>query len=428
MGVLNGLTILRFAHAYESGGGVEQHLADLNKELSRRNRITTIQMQLTLDPERLCETEEKIGDSLLLKVPLLAERREIAPQADRARSLFEKLQQHALNLFIRTQSLNNIFIGNLFRWRRVPRRTGEPKGAGVKAAQIIHRFKVDLVVLHTIGGADASEIIEVATSAQIPIAIVNHFSNDRLGGISVRQQVSQVHGVGGASSVGVPNYLKREFWNLSDAVDIGFYRPDNIRFLPREFTSPVIYAPARVTPEKGQADVIKIASILKRRGLNTKVIFAGRIDSAKFETKLREMALREGLSDSVVFLGPLSLEEYRDWYGIAHVMVMPTYHQEGMPRTLIESQAMEVPPVVYNIGGMREGLINGKTGFLVRLGDLQGIAMAVESLIRNTDLHQRMALAGRKYVEQKFSLQAFAERHERFYLHVLKNRSNTFRS
>lgn len=49
-GCLDGLTIFRFARAYEEGGGVEGHLADLNRILSVRNRITTIQMQLTADP------------------------------------------------------------------------------------------------------------------------------------------------------------------------------------------------------------------------------------------------------------------------------------------------------------------------------------------------------------------------------------------
>ena len=69
-GRLDGLTILRFAHAYESGGGLEQYLADLNLALGRRNRLTIVQIQLTTDRTRLNETEEKIDESRLIKIPL----------------------------------------------------------------------------------------------------------------------------------------------------------------------------------------------------------------------------------------------------------------------------------------------------------------------------------------------------------------------
>jgi glycosyltransferase involved in cell wall biosynthesis len=420
---IDGLTILRFAHAYESGGGVEQHLADLNRELSKRNRLITIQLQLTRDSSRLAETEERIGNSLIIKVPLFVQRNLSAGQNNSKSGklgLLKSMQQFVLNLFLFTSSLNNFAMAHFMRWRRVPRRAGEPEDAGAKAAEIMQRFKVDLVILHASGGADASEIIEVAKSARIPVAIVYHFSNDRLGGVSLRQQISCVDGVAGASWIGVPAYLGKYFWNLSDAVDTEFYRRENARPLPRKISGPVLYTPARVTPEKGQTDVIEVASILKRRGLGPKVIFAGRVDSPDFEAELRQMAVQRGLSDAVEFLGPLSLEEYRDWYGAALVMVMPTRHHEGMPRTLIDSQAMQVPPVVYNVGGTREGLKDKETGYLLRPGDVDGVARAVETLIRNPDLHRCMAYAGRKFVEENFSLQAFAERHENFYSHVIE--------
>jgi len=419
---IDGLTILRFAHAYESGGGVEQHLADLNRELGKRNGLTTIQVQLTFDANRLGEIEERIGNSLLIKVPQLVQRTQ-ANHVDNTsgeQSLFKSLKQFGLNLFLCAPSLNNFAMQHFMYWRKVPRRPGEPDDVGAKAAEIMRRFKVDLVVLHASGGADASEIIGAARSARIPIAIVHHFSNDRLGGVSLRQQISCVDGVAGASWVGVPKYLTKRFWNLSDAVDTEFYRPENVRPSSKKLYGPVLYTPARVTPEKGQADVIEVASILRRRGLETRLVFAGRVDSPDFEAHLRQMAVQKGLSGAVEFLGPLTLEEYRDWYGAALVMVMPTRHHEGMPRTLIDSQAMKVPPVVYDIGGTREGVKDKETGYLIRLGDVDGVARAVETLIRNPDLHRRMAEAGRKFVEENFSLRAFAERHEHFYSHVIE--------
>jgi glycosyltransferase involved in cell wall biosynthesis len=421
-GKLDGLTILRFAHAYESGGGLEQHLADLNRELGRRNRITTVQMQLTSDLHRVAETEQRIGRSLLLTVPLPVRGGLMSGQGDGdalAPAWLNRFKYSGLNLILRTPQLNNVAARQFSKWRGVPRRAGEPDDAGARAAAIMRRFPVSLIVLHANGGADASEIIQAARSAGIPVALVHHFANDRLGGVSLRQQIASVDGVAGASSVGIPRYLESCFWNLSDAVDTTFYSRESARSPHKELSGPVLYAPGRLTPDKGQAAVIEVAAILRRRGLDATVVFAGRVDSPDFVAHLQRMAEQRGLAGSVRFLGPLSLEAYRDWYGAADVMLMPTRHKEGMPRTLIESQAMKVPPVVYDIGGTSEGLRDKQTGFLLRVGDVDGMARAVETLVRNPELHRSMAETGRQFVEEAFSLTAFARRHEDFYLQVL---------
>lgn len=416
---LDGITILRYAHAFEGGGGVEQHLRDLNRQLSVRNNIKTIQMQLTLNASGTHAVEERFGSSLLIKIPLLVEKRILADSSEKKQ--FAKVKQASIDLVLHNPRLNAFAVNHLLHWRKVPRRQGEPKNAGAKATEIIRKFKVDLVVLHTSGGADASEIIHAAKSSCVPIAIVHHFSNERLGGISLRQQIAQVDAVAGASLVGVPRYLKKHFWNLSDAVDTEFYRRENARPLSRKVNGPVLYAPARFTPNKGQSDVLEIASILKQRGLELDIIFAGRVDCQEFEACLRDAAINKGLADRVHFLGPLSLDEYRDWYSVALVTVMPTRHDEGMPRTLIDSQAMGVPPIVYDAGGTREGIRDRETGFLVRAGDVKEMALAVETLARNPMLRHRMAVAGRTFVEENFSMAAFAQRHEELYLYVLQH-------
>src|SRR5262249_35763325 len=149
--------------------------------------------------------------STLITVPLLIEPQVAnALEHDHAvgRSLLRTLTVRVLDLILRTRSLNDLAMQQLSKWRVVPHRAGEPEGAGGKAAEILRRFKVDLVVLHASGGSDASEIIDVARSAGIPVAIVHHFSNDKLRGISLRQQICWVDGVAGASSIGVPAYLQ----------------------------------------------------------------------------------------------------------------------------------------------------------------------------------------------------------------------------
>lgn len=420
-GRLDGLTILRFARAFEEGGGVEGHLADLNGILGSRNRITTVQMQLTADPLRVAPTERRDSSSRMVTVPLLVRGSGPGlpgPRAGSSAWLFNA-KNAALACLLPTHRLNMLAMRHLSPLRVIPRRGGEAEGAGATAARLLRQFDVDLVVLHACEGSDTAAIIEVAAEARVPVAIVHHFSNHRLGTFSVRQQVIHAAGVGGASSVGVPRYLRGMFQNLSDAVDTEFYSRGRARPIQPEIPAPYIFAPGRVTPEKGQVDVLEVTHRLRQRGLRVHVVFAGRSDNPAFEARLHALVAERGLDDAVTFVGGLTLHEYRDWYSGACVMLMPTRHDEGMPRTLIESQAMEVPPVVYDIGGTSEGVRNGETGFVVPRGDVDGMADAVEWLIRHPDARHTMATAGRRFVQSAFSLSALAERHEQFYAEVL---------
>src|SRR5665213_1792905 len=416
-GRLSGLTILRFAHVCGEGGGMERYLLDLNRALGERNQLTTVQLELAYDRDQLMERTEVHNGCRLTKIPLLVE--PVIATAEHQDSLATKWKAWVVNRVFCAWPVYEIFTRSYISRRRVPRSPGEPKGAGLKIREIIKRFGADLIVLHSSGGADASEIIEVARAENIPVALVHHFSNDRLTGLSLRQQISQVDGVAGVCAVDVPPYLRNRYCNLSDGIDTEFYRRENAGPLSKNYSHPILFLPARIIHSKGQADLIKIAAILKQRGIRTTVVFAGRIDSPSFEIELREMAAREGMAADVEFVGQLNPEQLRDWFAAAKVMVFPTYHHEGLPRILMECQDMGLPPVAYEIGGTSEGLLNKKTGFLIPLGGWESMAQVVETLLANESLRSNLGRVGRQFVEQKFSLRALAERHEDFYLKIL---------
>src|SRR3972149_5227383 len=67
---LDGLTILRFAHAFEKGAGVEQYIEDLDRMLLERNRVNILRMYLSEDFGQAREKREKIGQGSLVKIPL----------------------------------------------------------------------------------------------------------------------------------------------------------------------------------------------------------------------------------------------------------------------------------------------------------------------------------------------------------------------
>lgn len=428
MGALDGLTILRYGHAYDTRGGMEQYLSDLNGVLSQRSNFTTIQVQMTSNRERVGTARRRIGQGEQVDISLYVERESHERAIEdkiRSESFSKKceswIRQHLLFSGLVYQHMTRA----LLKRRRVPRRAGEPDDAGATVRRAHRGQNIDLICLHTAGGADVSEILDVAAEERIPVVYIHHFSNDRLCGFSLGSQLERVQAVAGVCAVDAPSYLGDRFANVSDGIDTDFFRREKARPLERDFKGPVIFLPARLTPAKGQADVIRAAGELMRRGLSCHVALAGRSESDSFTEFLKRLAKEEGVADRVEFLGPLGAEELRDWYAAAAVLGFPTYHHEGLGRISVEAQAMGTPPVVYRIGGTPEGLEDGRTGLLVKLGDQRAFCLALEKLIRSEELRAKMGERGRQLAETKFGLTSLAERHERFMLEALKRAERT---
>jgi glycosyltransferase involved in cell wall biosynthesis len=416
---LNGLTVLRFAHAFETGGGMEQLLDDLDRVLLARNAMTIIRVFIAADRNQLDERAEQIGKGRLICVPFpLPEGESLQIASDEEESGINL--KHMFRDFI----LYNPLIWQLFtrkfllHWR-IPRKKGQLIGVGVKVADLMERYLVDLIMLHFMGGSDSDEIIDLARSRGVPFALQNHYANERFLHLSIRKHAILANSVAGVNALGLPSYLRGRFWNLSDGIDTEFMKRENANAISDLPGAPIILLPARVVRPKGHMDLIEAGAILQKRGLDFRIAFAGRVDSTLFVEELRKVIHRYKLEDKVQFLGALSQEKLRDWYAASAVVAFPTYHHEGLGRVTVEAQAMQTPPVAYATGGVPEGLIPDRTGLLLRTGDIEGLAKKLEELITNPHLRQQMGEEGRRFVEEHFSLDAVAQRHEEFYRFIL---------
>jgi glycosyltransferase involved in cell wall biosynthesis len=73
-----------------------------------------------------------------------------------------------------------------------------------------------------------------------------------------------------------------------------------------------------------------------------------------------------------------------------------------MPRTIIEAMSMECAVIATNIRGCREEIVDGETGFLVKLQSTDDIQNKLEILIQNKELLSSMKTEGRKRAEEYF--------------------------
>jgi glycosyltransferase involved in cell wall biosynthesis len=285
--------------------------------------------------------------------------------------------------------------------------------------------KVDLLTVHWMT-YDTTALISCAMKAEIPFVFINHFQNRRLLLPRTRRWITRAAGIGTVSKWGIPEELSGRTVNLSDAVDTQFFDPEKAR--PVDFGERrVVLMTARIAPGKGHADLIEAARILISRNLDLALCFVGAVDSECLYQELGRLAAVKGLRQRVFFLGERSQEEIRDWYALSSVVVLPSY-AEGLPRVVLEAQAMKRPVVAYDCGGPSEAMLPNETGFLVTPGDVAGLAERIGFLLGNEAERLRMGERGRAFVVGQFGLSALVERHEALYCKVLSGDSLAIRA
>jgi L-malate glycosyltransferase len=126
------------------------------------------------------------------------------------------------------------------------------------------------------------------------------------------------------------------------------------------------------------------------------------------EADLRELARELGVAERVRFLG-----ERRDMPALlraASVFVLPSA-AEGLPNALLEALAVGVPSVVTDIPGTDEVVTRDREALMVPVDDEAALAAAIERILTDRELSERLVRAGRELVLREFDMERVVERH-----------------
>lgn len=156
----------------------------------------------------------------------------------------------------------------------------------------------------------------------------------------------------------------------------------------------------RISHEKGPLDFVRVAAALLGQDRGWEFVVAGDGPDAR---RMRSLADELGLAGHVRFLGSLRGPDLPAFYRGLNVLLSPS-HTEGLPNTILEACALGVPVVATRVGGVGEILSHGENGLLAERGEIGGLAAALRLLRGDAALARRLALAGRRVVEERFSM------------------------
>ncbi len=128
------------------------------------------------------------------------------------------------------------------------------------------------------------------------------------------------------------------------------------------------------------------------------------------------LARRLGLADRVRFLG--TRESVEEIAALADVFLLPS-ELESFGLSALEAMSCAEPVVGSDAGGLPEVVTSGESGFLLPVGDVEGMAARVIELLRDEPRRKAMGCAGRRRAEQHFSAERIVNQYERFYERVL---------
>ncbi len=177
--------------------------------------------------------------------------------------------------------------------------------------------------------------------------------------------------------------------------------------------APLVGCISRLVPRKGQDVLLDAWPVVRRRFPEAWLTLVG---TGPSEDRLRDRVQQLGPGAQVVLTGEVEPDLLAQAYGALDVFAMPCRTRwfgtdvEGLGIVYLEAQACGVPVVAGRSGGAPEAVRDGETGFVVDGRDPLAVAQATGKLLEDPVRRRGMGLAGRGWVERRWSWETIAER------------------
>lgn len=188
----------------------------------------------------------------------------------------------------------------------------------------------------------------------------------------------------------------------------------------------LIFSSGRMVERKGFKYLIEAFLRVLQKFSNTKLIIGG---DGPERDNLEYLAKKLGIKEKIVFSGFIGDNDFPKYMKACDIFVLPSIvdsagDTEGSATILLEAMACGTPVVGTKVGGIPYAIKDGIGGFLVEQKNPKRLADKIITLLRDEKLRGEMGKVGRKYVEEKFSLEKTAYKYIELFK-LLKNNKST---
>jgi L-malate glycosyltransferase len=162
-------------------------------------------------------------------------------------------------------------------------------------------------------------------------------------------------------------------------------------------------------PVKDHPTFLRAARSVAAAVPGTEFVVAG---GGPLAAAMRRLATELGVARSTHFIGECG--RIAELLSVSQVCVLSS-RAEGFSNSMLEYMAAARPVVATDVGGAREAIVEGESGYLVPAGDPEALASRVVSLLRDPERAAAMGRRGRRVVEERFSCAAQRARVEALY-------------
>jgi phosphatidyl-myo-inositol dimannoside synthase len=216
---------------------------------------------------------------------------------------------------------------------------------------------------------------------------------------------------------------------LAPGVDTAAFRPGTGGAAVRRRLGiagrPVVLCVSRLVPRKGQDTLLRAWPQVRRAaGDASSTAAAGGpvlllVGDGPYRADLGRLAARLGVTDSVVFTGPVPMADLPAYYDAADIFAMPCRTRrhgldvEGLGIVYLEASAAGLPVIGGDSGGAPDAILHGESGYVVPGGDAAAVAARLTELLGDPAAATAMGEKGMAWVEREWRWELVAARLQR---------------
>ncbi len=267
------------------------------------------------------------------------------------------------------------------------------------AKQILH---AELKFITTLHGTDITLVGR--DESYLPITKFGIESSDGVTAVSewLKRETAKNFSTDKAIEV-IPNFVDPARFSRSSRAICGMFGKEGEKLLCHV---------SNFRPVKRIMDVLEVFALVARQ-IPSKLLMVGDgPDRSRAEAFCRDRRLR----DRVFFLGNVpNLEEV---IGASDLFLLPS-ETESFGLAALEALASEVPVIATRAGGLPELVVEGEVGYLLPVGDVEGMAARALEILSNDALRHRMGAAGRQLAIEKFNVATVVPRYRQLYERII---------